>query len=161
MNLRHRPGLGVRSAVSLAGIGIVLINAVLLLSDRAPRILRSVFGDGVRRITDRLDAGGRGNAAITARDIGDDSIVHFGLWAVAMFVIGLAVWSWIGLATASLAVAATSLMLEVAQGRYSSSRAVEVSDAAFNFLGVAAGATVAACLYMLVEGVGRLFSPPG
>ena len=161
MSLRHRPGLGVRSAVALAGIGVVVINAVLLLSDRAPRILRAVFGDGVRRITDRLDAGGRGNAAIAARDIGGDSIVHFGLWAVATLVIGLAVWSWIGLVATSLAVAATSLMLEVAQGRYSSSRAVEASDAAFNLLGVVAGATVAAVLYLCVEGVGRLVSPRG
>jgi hypothetical protein len=128
----------------------------LLLSDRAPRILRSLFGDLVRRITERLDADGRAGAALGARDIGGDSIVHFGLWAVAMLVVGLAVWSWAGLIVASITVAGTSLVLEVAQGRYSSSRAVEATDAAFNLLGVAVGAGVAAAVYVTVDGLGRL-----
>jgi hypothetical protein len=159
MRLRHRPSLGVRSAIAVLAFGIVLANATLLLSDRAPRVLRSLFGDPVRRITERLDANGSAGAALGARDIGGDSIVHFGLWAVAMLVVGLAVWSWAGLVLASVTVAATSLILEVAQGRYSSSRAVEAADAAFNLLGVAVGAGVAAAVYVTVDGLGRLFKP--
>jgi hypothetical protein len=159
MTLQHRPGLGVRSALALLAFGIVVANATLLLSDRAPGILHSLFGDLVRRITERLDADGRAGAALGARDIGGDSVVHFGLWAVAMLVVGLAVWSWGGLVVASITVAATSLVLEVAQGRYSSSRAVEATDAAFNLLGVAVGAGAAAAVYVTIDGLGRLFKP--
>ena len=159
MTLRHRPGRGVRGAIALFALGIVVANAMVLLSDRAPRVLRSIFGDFVRRITERLDAGGSAEAALGARDIGGDSIVHFGLWAVAMLVVGLAIWSWAGLIVASFSVAATSLVVEVAQGRYSSSRAVEATDAAFNLLGVTVGAGAAATVYVTVEGLGRLFNP--
>lgn len=156
MTLAHRPSVGVRSVIALLGFGIVVSNAMLLLSDRAPGLLRTLFGDLAQRITDRLDANGTAEAALDARDIGNDSIVHFGLWAVATIVIGLAVWSWAGLAVAALTVAASSLALEVAQGRYSSSRAVEASDAAFNLLGVAAGVTVVSVLYLAVDAAGRV-----
>ena len=159
MNLLHRPPIGVRAFVALIGLGAVLSNAALLLSDRAPRVLRTVFGDSVRRITERLDASGRAGSALDARDIGSDSIVHFGLWAVATVIVGLAVWSWFGLASTVVVIAATSLFLEVAQGRYSSTRRVEASDAAFNLLGVMAGATAAAAVYLVVEAVGRLAAP--
>ncbi len=56
-------------------------------------------------------------------------------------------------------VAAVSLFLEMAQGRYSTSRAVEASDAAFNLLGVAAGAIGAAVVYLAIEAGGRFFAP--
>ena len=159
MILQHRPSLAVRSMVALIAFGIVMANAALLLSDQAPGILRSLFGDLARRITERLDEDGRAGAALGARDIGGDSIIHFSLWAVAMLVVGLAVWSWAGLIIASVTVAMTSLILEAAQGRYSSSRAVEATDAAFNLLGVAVGAGVADAVYVVVEGLGRLFTP--
>lgn len=158
MSLTHRPPVGLRVVIALVGCGAVIANATLLLSDRAPLILRTLFGDSVRRITERLDADGRAESALGARDIGNDSIVHFGLWAVAALIVGLAVWSWLGLATSSIAVAAISLFLEVAQGRYSSSRAVEASDAAFNLLGVTAGAVGAALAYVVMEATGRLFT---
>ena len=159
MSLVYRPPIGLRAVIALVGCALVLANAALLISDRAPRVLQTLFGDSARRITDRLDAGGRAELALDAREIGSDSIVHFGLWSVAMLIVGLAVWSWLGLATASVLVAATSLFLEVAQGRYSTSRAVEASDAAFNLLGVAAGAAGAALVYLAVEAGGRLFTP--
>ncbi len=160
MTLRHRPSLGVRSAIALVAFCLVVANAMVLLSDRAPGVLRSVFGDFARRVSQRIDAGGSAEAALGARDLGGDSIVHFGLWAVAMAVVGFAVWSWAGLLVASFTVAATSVALEIAQGRYTSSRAVEASDAAFNLLGVTVGAGVAAVAYLSVEAVGRLISPP-
>jgi len=160
VNLRHRPPLVLRLAVALTGFGIVLANAALLLSDRAPGALRVLFGSSVRRITARLDADGSTESGLDARGIGSDSIVHFGLWAVAALVVGLAVWSWIGLACSSATVAGASLVLEVAQGRYSSTRAVEVSDAAFNLLGVAAGSIAAGAIYMAIEGCGRLLAHP-
>ncbi len=159
MSFQHRPPVGVRALIALVGFGVVLSNAALLLSDRAPRVLRTVFGDSVRRITERLDTGGRAGSALDARDIGSDSIVHFGLWAIATVIVGLAVWSWFGLISAGVVIAATSLFLEVAQGRYSTTRRVEASDAAFNLLGVLAGATAAAVVYLVVEAAGRLTTP--
>jgi len=160
MNLHHRPPILLRAAIGLFGCGIVLANAALLLSDRAPRALRVIFGDSVRRITARLDADGSTESRLDARGIGSDSIVHFGLWAVAALIAGLAVWSWIGLASTSIVVAGASMLLEVAQGRYSSTRAVEVSDAVFNLLGVAAGALTAACLFTIVEVIGQAIARP-
>ncbi len=160
MRLRHRPGLGLRAVTALLGVAVVAANAAVLLSDRAPGVLRALFGDTARDISARLDAGSAGSQ-IRAHDIGDDSIVHFGLWMVAMVVVGLAVWSWAGLILAAITVAATSLAIEVAQGRYSSTRAVEASDAAFNLLGVGAGAVAAAVVYLAVELLGRLVSGRG
>lgn len=159
MILQHRPSLVIRGMIALIAFGIVMTNAALLLSDQAPGVLRSLFGDLARRITERLDEDGRAGAALGTRDIGGDSIIHFSMWAIAMLVIGLAVWSWARLAIASVTVAATSLIIEAAQGRYSSSRVVEATDAAFNLLGVAVGAGTAAAVYIVVEGLGRLFAP--
>ncbi|MDG1188315.1 MAG: hypothetical protein P8I25_03395 [Ilumatobacter sp.] len=159
MILQHRPSLVIRGMIALIAFGIVMTNAALLLSDQAPGVLRSLFGDLARRITERLDGDGRAGAALGTRDIGGDSIIHFSMWAIAMLVIGLAVWSWARLAIASVTVAATSLIIEAAQGRYSSSRVVEATDAAFNLLGVAVGAGTAAAVYIVVEGLGHLFAP--
>ena len=159
MSLAPRPPAGLRATIALAGLAIVVANAALLLSDRAPGILRALFGDSVRRITERLDTEGRAGSALDARDIGNDSVVHFGLWGVAALIVGLAVWSWIGLAVSSTTIAAASVFIEVAQGRYSTSRAVEASDAAFNLLGVAAGTIGAATIYIVIEAAGRLFAP--
>jgi uncharacterized membrane protein len=120
----------------------------LLLSDRAPTVLRVLFGDFARQLSNRLDSDGQASNALEARSVGNDSLVHLGLWAVATILIGIAVWSWIGLAMSALAVSAASLITEVAQGRYSSTRAVESKDAMFNLLGVGTGTVAVALLYL-------------
>lgn len=156
MRLLHRPPTALRALVALVGFAAVAANAALLLSDRAPGMLRTLFGDFARQLSQRLDAGGRADAALAARDVGSDSIVHFGLWATAAVIFGLAVWSWFGLAIAAATIGAISLVVEVGQGRYSSSRAVERSDALFNLLGVCAGVVAVAVVYVLGESLGRL-----
>lgn len=156
VNLSHRPPTPLRAFVALIGLAAIGTNAALLLSDRAPRLLRSLFGDTVVRLTERLDAGGRSDAVLAARDIGGDSIVHFGLWATATVIIGVAIWTWWGLIVAAGSIGALSLLIEVGQGRYSSSRAVERSDALFNLLGVASGCVLVAAIYTVGEATGRL-----
>ena len=60
------------------------------------------------------------------------------MWALAVGLVGLAVWSWIGLLIGAVAVFAGSIVVEAAQGRYSDTRAVEASDVRANLTGVAA-----------------------
>lgn len=154
MSLRYRPPIWARVLVGLVGVAVVAANTALLLSDRAPRALRSMFGDLAVDISRRLDSDGRATAALDARDVGSDSIVHLGLWATATVVIGLAVWSWGGAAISAVVVGAVSLLVEVAQGRYSTTRNVEMRDAVFNLLGVAVGTVAVVGLYLVVEAVG-------
>jgi hypothetical protein len=137
--VKYRAPIGLRAFVAILALGAVLSNVALLLSDRAPAVLRVLFGDFARRLSNRLDSDGQAGNALEARNVGNDSLVHFGLWAVATILIGIAVWSWIGLATSALAISAGSLLTEVAQGHYSSTRAVESTDALFNLLGVGTG----------------------
>ena len=70
----------------------------------------------------------------------------------------------IGLAVGAIAVAAGSVLIEFAQGRYSTSRNVEARDIGANMVGVACGvAAVAACyvLYSLVANMFRRRPYPG
>lgn len=146
--VKHRAPIALRGVVALLALGAVLSNVALLLSDRAPGLLRLLFGDFARRLSKRLDTGGRAGDALGARNVGNDSLVHFGLWAVATILIGIAVWSWIGLATSALAISASSLVIEIAQGRYSDTRSVEAKDAFFNLMGIASGTVAVAVLYL-------------
>lgn len=146
--MKYRAPIALRAFVAIIALGVVLSNVALLLSDRAPNVLRVLFGDFARRLSNRLDSDGQASNALEARNVGNDSLVHFGLWTVATILVGIAVWSWIGLATSSLAISAVSVFTEVAQGRYSSTRAVESKDALFNLLGVATGTAAVALLYL-------------
>jgi hypothetical protein len=146
--VKYRAPIGLRAFVAILALGVVLSNVALLLSDRAPTVLRVLFGDFARQLSNRLDSDGQASNALEARSVGNDSLVHLGLWAVATILIGIAVWSWIGLAMSALAVSAASLITEVAQGRYSSTRAVESKDAMFNLLGVGTGTVAVALLYL-------------
>jgi len=130
----------------LLGLGVVLFNVALMLSDRAPGFLRRVFGDAVDRLFERIDAGAR----IPADQLpGNDAIVHIAVWATAMALVGLTVWTWRGLVISAVGVLAISVFVEVGQGVYSSSRAVERSDVLANTLGVALGTVAAAMAYLL------------
>ena len=116
-------------------------------------MLRAIFGDAATRLSDRIDASGRGRAALGAHDVGSDSIVHFGLWAAATVLLGIAVWRWSALAVSAIAVFACSVAIEIGQGRYSTTRNVELRDILFNGLGVAAGTLVVAVLYMTTAAI--------
>ncbi len=145
-NLSSRPPIGLRALFGVLGLGVVLFNVALMLSDRAPAFLRRAFGDAVVRLSDRIDATGR----IPAEQLPEsDAVVHIAVWAVAMTLVGLTIWTWRGLLIASLAVLTISAVVEIAQGMYSSSRAVERSDTIANTIGVVAGTILAAAAYTL------------
>lgn len=143
-----RPPLALRILIGLVGAAALLSVAALLLSDRAPGALSTMFGDRARRLWERIDASGR--VEIEPSELPPtDTLVHIGLWAVVVALVGLAVWSWRGLVASAVALAAVSGLLELAQGRYSTTRVVEGRDMAANLLGVGAGALVAASCYLL------------
>ena len=150
----RRPSVVVRALFGLLGFAVVIFNIALMLSDRAPGFLRRVFGDAVDRLSDRIDAAAR----IPAEQLpGSDAIVHIAVWGAAMALVGLTVWTWRGLVIAALAMLTVSVLVEIAQGVYSSSRAVESSDAFANAVGIGVGTSVAAIAYLLWSAGSVLF----
>ena len=122
----------------LLGLGAFATNALILLSDRAPGLLR--------RVSARIDAGVTRAATaagvdVPGRDVRvpqSDFDVHVAIWAVAAVLVGLASWSWMSLFLGNAAVLVVSLGLEVAQPLFSS-RNVQVGDILGNVVGVVAG----------------------
>jgi hypothetical protein len=129
------------------GVFSVVSIVALMLSDRAPRLLRDVFGDAAERLSERIDASAR--LPSTDRLPESDFLVHVGLWGVAVVLVGWTVWSWRGLLIGVLSMLALSMMVEAAQGMYSDTRKVEVSDVTANAVGVGLGAAAAAACYLL------------
>lgn len=149
---RDRPPAIGRIFVGLLGAMAMLTTAALLLSDRAPGFLRSTFGERVRRLWGRIDAGNRVELAAGSEATQPDFMVHVALWAVVTVLIGLTIWTWRGLVFAVAVLVATSLGLELAQGRYAPSRNVEASDALANVVGIALGATAGGICYLVWSG---------
>ena len=156
-----RPFRGWRVIPILLSLGSFTVNAVILLSDRAPGVLS--------RVSSRLDAGVHRAAGAAGVDVPGGSVqvpqsdfdVHVAIWAVAALLVGLAMWSWASLVVGSAAVLVTSVGLELAQHFYTRSRHVQFEDVMGNTLGVVTG-TCAVALFALVW---RLFfstrrSPP-
>ena len=135
-----RPFRGLRVIPLLLSLCAVAVNAVILLSDRAPGLFR--------RISARIDAGvsraaGATGVDVPGRDVRvprSDFDMHVLIWAVAALLVGLAAWSWMSLFLASATVFASSVALELAQRTYSNSRTVQFQDIVANGVGVAAGA---------------------
>ena len=144
----HRPPLGLRVVIGLLAFGAALFNVGLMLSDRAPSVMKRIFGDFAVRLSDRLNGSERLGTLADGRTPENDQIVHIGVWAVAMVLVGLAVWRWASLVIAAVVVFAASIFIEVGQGRYSSTRAVERSDVLANGMGVALGVVAAAGCYL-------------
>lgn len=157
MTPRHRPPVGLRLFIAVVGISAVGFNAALMLSDRAPGALRRIGGGLVVELSERIDAGGR-TARLTSdpRLPSGDTLVHIGVWGTAMLFVGLAVWSWRGLAVGAASVLGCSVAVEIGQRRYTTSRVFEVSDIVANAIGVAIGAAAAAGCYLLWSGVVQL-----
>ena len=152
-----RPFRGLRVLPLLASLGALPANALILLSDRAPGLLR--------RLSVRVDAGVQRAAGAAGVDVPGNPVrgprsdfdIHVVIWAVAALLVGLAAWSWLSLLMASTTVFAISVALEMAQGAYSRSRSVEFSDIVGNAVGVV-GATVVVAGFSLVWMAGsRLF----
>ncbi|MEO1056477.1 MAG: hypothetical protein AAFY28_06120 [Actinomycetota bacterium] len=141
-----RPATGVRIAIGVgAALGLVAVVA-LMLSDRAPGALRQLFGASAERLSARIDASAR--LPTTDQLPESDFLVHVGLWAAVAVLVGWTLWSWRGLVVGAVMVITASAFVEVAQGRYSTSRAVETSDLAGNAVGVALGTLVVAASYL-------------
>ncbi|MEM9514548.1 MAG: hypothetical protein AAGA42_06780 [Actinomycetota bacterium] len=153
-----RPGVGVRVAIGItAALGLVAVVA-LMLSDRAPSALRQMFGSSAERLSRRIDASARLPATDQLPE--SDFLVHVGLWAAVAVLVGWTLWSWRGLVVGAVTVMTASAFVEVAQGRYSTSRAVETSDLAGNAVGVAIGTVIAATSYLVWSAgvaIGRRF----
>ena len=152
----HRPPFASRFFVGLLGLGAMLITVALLLSDRAPGALRSVFGDRVRDLWARIDASGRVDLPPGSELPPTDFLVHIAIWAVVTTLVGLAIWSWRGLVFAAVVLLGTGIALELAQGRYATTRQVEFHDVVANGIGIGAGVLVSALCYGAWSGVASL-----
>jgi hypothetical protein len=139
-----RPFRGWRFLPLLLSFGALGLNAVILLSDRAPGLFR--------RLSVRIDAGVKQAAGAAGVDVPGSSVgvprsdfdVHVLIWAVAALLVGLAAWSWVSLFMASATVYASSVVLELAQDAYSRSRTVQFSDLVGNAVGVLIGTALVA-----------------
>lgn len=157
---QRRAPLAVRFLIGLCGVGALLFNVALMMSDRAPGITRRIFGGFAERLADRLDASG---TVDTADLPGNDAIVHIGVWAVATLLVVLTIWRWAALLPVAVGIFVASVFVEIGQGRYSSSRAVEFSDVLANAVGVtlgAGGAVACMAVWSAVSRVAGGSSPP-
>lgn len=128
-------------------------NAAIMLSDRAPGVLRRVFGDVARRASERIDAGGRpGRLASDPRLPESDTIVHIAVWGLAIVFVGLALWTWRGLVVGAVAVFLASVLVELLQGQVTETRVPQRGDVVANAIGVAAGSVVVATCYLAWSG---------
>ena len=112
------------------------LNLAILLSDRAPGLFR--------RVSLKVDAGvARAASAAGAqsdpRVPQSDFDIHVVLWAVAALLVGLAIWSWGSLLLASAAVLTASMLVEGSQAFLTTTRTVQLGDAAGNVVGVMLG----------------------
>jgi hypothetical protein len=140
----------------LLSLGALAANAVILLSDRAPGLLRRLslrIDSGVDRAANAagLDVSGR-----SVRVPQSDFYVHVAIWAIAAVLVGLGMWSWLSLALANGLVFSASVLLELSQAVFTHSRNVQLSDVAGNATGVALGTLAVAAF----AGVWRLTHRP-
>lgn len=129
-----------------------------MLSDRAPGVLRSVFGAGVRRLWDRIDASQRAQFVNEADLPEPDFVIHVIVWAVVLMLVAMAIWTWRGLTLAVVGVFACSVAIELAQARYSDTRSVELDDVVGNGLGVALGAVAVGLMYLAWSALAVFFN---
>ena len=127
--------------------------AALMISDRAPRELRRLFGADVRRLWDRIDAGERVQFVNEAHLPQADFVIHVMVWAVIVMLVAVAIWTWRGLTISVAGVFACSVIIELAQGRYSDTRSVELDDIVANGAGVAIGTCAVALMYLAWNGL--------
>ncbi len=147
-----RPSRAFRAFVGLLAVGAGLFNVALMLSDRAPALTERIFGDFAGRLTDRLNRSEQIGSLTEGRNPGNDAIVHIGVWFVAMVLVGLAIWRWAPLIIAAVLLFAGSVLIEIGQGRYSSTRNVEMSDVFANGAGVTLGVVASAACYLTWSG---------
>jgi VanZ family protein len=158
--VRGRPPLAFRACIGLVALAGLLFTGALLLSDRAPGLMRRVLGGAAERLWARIDAAGAPTALGEEARTRPDFVVHMVVWAVVTMLVALTVWSVWGAVWAMVGALAASVTLEVLQGRWTHSRAVEFVDVVANTTGVLLGGSAA----LGVMGLGWLTSarrPPG
>lgn len=134
----------------MLALGGLAFTALLLLSDRAPGVLRDVLGDAADRLWNRIDATRAHRLGEQAREQ-PDFVVHVVIWAVVTALCALTIWTVRGLAVVMVGAFALGLLLEGAQGVFTSTRAVEMRDVVGNACGIAVGGVAA----LLVIGASR------
>ena len=137
-----------RIFAGLIGLLALLFNTALMISDRAPGVLRRLGGELVDELSERIDADSGVASAVSDGLPESDLIVHVGVWAVAVILAGVAVWSWRRLALAAVFTFTASVFIEAAQGLYTDTRSVEIDDVVANGFGVVAGTALVAMLYL-------------
>ena len=147
-----RPPLVVRAVIGATALAGLVFTGLLMLADRAPALLRRTFGDQVSRLWDRIDAAGAPGELTRGARERPDLLVHVVVWSAVTFLAALTVWTVRGVALVVGAALVTGVVVEWAQGRFTHSRAVQISDLVGNALGVAAGAAGA----LVVIAAGRL-----
>ncbi len=145
---RSRPPLALRYLAGVLGVAALVFNAALMLSDRSPGLTRRVLGGFQRRLSERIDADSPVRLAADGHLSEGDAIVHIGVWAVAIILFGMMVWSWRWLAVSAIGIFAMSIAIELGQGPLSETRSVESGDVMANATGVAVGIAVTACAYL-------------
>lgn len=145
-----------RALVALVGLVVVASNAAIMLSDRAPGLLRRITLGLAERISRRLDTRTPTALANDPRLPDGDVLVHVGVWAAATLLVGWAVWSWGGLLLGATAVLMISFAVEFAQERVTETRVFDVQDLVANTAGVTLGVVVAGLCYVLWNTLGLL-----
>jgi len=134
-----------RWLVALAAAVAIASNTVILLSDRAPGLLR--------RLSDRLEIETLRTAAVQVAP-GEvprsDFVVHVALWAVATALVGLAMGATWSRAVAAGGVLLYSAVVEVAQGALTYTRTPQAADMVANAVGVGVGLAVAVAVGLVL-----------
>lgn len=127
-----RPFAGWRPLAALSSVGWMLVAAIVLVSDRAPGLLR--------RLSDRIDVGSSRTAELAAQARPEsDFEIHVYLWAAVALFVGLASWSNRSLLVSAIGVFALSVVAERAQDALSHTRDAQFGDLVANLVGVLAG----------------------
>lgn len=160
MSPRHRPPTVLRALCALLGLGAIAFAVALMLSDRAPGLLSDLFGEDVRRLWGRIDASQRTRVLDDAELPETDFVIHVIVWAVVVTLAATSIWTWAGLILAAVGGFTGSVALELAQGRFSDTRSVELDDVVANATGVAIGAGVAALMYLAWSALAWILGVP-
>jgi len=154
MGSNGRPPVAVRAGIGLLTFAGAGFAALLMLADRAPGVLKTVFGSAAERLWARVDARAPGlGEQARARP---DFIVHVAVWAVVTVLLALTIWTLWGVFAAAVLTFSLSLLLEVGQGVLTTSREVQASDVAANACGVALGSAAAALVVVTTWSIAQI-----
>ena len=147
-----------RAFLAVGALAAGSFSVALLLSDRAPGVVRSVLGPRIERLWNRVDLAGPSAELAGEAASQPDLVLHLVIWAVVSVLAVLAVWSWRATPLVAVVVAVGSLVIELGQDVWSDTRAVERSDMAANLLGTGIGVAVAVVVMGLWSAIAALTS---